>query len=73
MVEYRCEFCHKLLLKWEGTDFTVEIVCTRCNSLHTFGMQKSVSARHNPEGLEPRKLLPEVFLCQTCTDSPKSV
>lgn len=76
MVEYRCEFCHKLLCKWEGTEFAIEIVCTRCSALHTFGMKKNVIERPNAEGQEPQikgNPLSEVYLCQTFTDSPKTV
>ena len=47
MVEYRCSFCHKLLCKWEGTEFTIEIKCWNCNAIHSFGIK--VDKKNSPD------------------------
>ena len=40
MTEYRCEFCNRLLCKWSGKEFEIEIACPKCGAIHNFGMRK---------------------------------
>jgi len=42
VVEYRCSYCNKLLLKWEGSEFTIQIKCWHCGAMHSFGMIKTI-------------------------------
>ncbi len=56
MKDYRCKFCHKLLMKYSckedlmnkiqnyrHTDFTIEIMCSKCGKINVMTEEKFVA------------------------------